>query len=30
MSLRHVPTHVSHQLALIGVAGHAVADIHCR
>ncbi|WP_373311771.1 Ms4533A family Cys-rich leader peptide [Streptomyces mashuensis] len=30
MPTRHAPAHASHELALIGVAPHAVADILCR
>jgi len=32
MSQRHTRlfTHVSIELALIGVAAHCVADVHCR
>ncbi|MER0246282.1 Ms4533A family Cys-rich leader peptide [Streptomyces sp. HSW2009] len=30
MSRHPAPETVSFELALIGVAGHAVADVHCR
>ena len=30
VSLHHAPDSAAFELALIGVAGHSVADIHCR
>ncbi|MEV4442826.1 Ms4533A family Cys-rich leader peptide [Streptomyces sp. NPDC049577] len=30
MSHRHASENAGFQLALIGVAAHAVADVHCR